>query len=257
MTNSAGLGFVVGPNDARKISRNNGTPTVGLGIMKLRGANTVAVGEAVLKKTEQLRKALPPGYAIRVAYDGTQFVAIASGGVSIQTTSANGDTIWAFSLKGSPGDRLKPFAPPPAPENVVGFSGSVVKANTVKIDDYTYGPARITIAAGTKVTFTNAGSQPHNANSSDAGGWDTGLLAKGESAAVTFNRPGTYTYVDDVRRSQLLPVRRCVQLHFSVCPGTTWLCLEPRGCQSGHQQHVAWHGWTGRGPEGHRQHYLV
>jgi hypothetical protein len=44
------------------------------------------------------------------------------------------------------------------------------------------------------VTFTNSGVTPHNANSSDGGGWDTGLLAKGESASVTFNQPGTYTY---------------------------------------------------------------
>ena len=53
---------------------------------------------------------------------------------------------------------------------------------------------RITVAAGTKVTFTNTGAQPHNA-SSDAGGWDTGLLAKGETASVTFNRPGTYNFI--------------------------------------------------------------
>lgn len=45
-----------------------------MGIMKVRGANTVAVGEGVLKKTEELRKALPPGYEIAVAYDGTEFV---------------------------------------------------------------------------------------------------------------------------------------------------------------------------------------
>jgi alcohol dehydrogenase (cytochrome c) len=132
--------------------------------------------------------------AITYEVDGTQFVAIAAGGVSIQTTSANSDMIWAFSLKGSPGDRLKPFAPPKPPENVVGFSGAIAKTNTIKIGDYTYAPARITVSTGTKVTFTNAGAQPHNAASSDAGGWDTGLLANGESASVTFNRPGTYTY---------------------------------------------------------------
>jgi hypothetical protein len=45
------------------------------------------------------------------------------------------------------------------------------------------------------VTFTNSGATPHNASSSEAGGWDTGLLAKGETASVTFNRPGTYTYI--------------------------------------------------------------
>jgi plastocyanin len=103
--------------------------------------------------------------------------------------------IWVFSLKGTPGDRLKPFAAPKPPENVVGFSGPIARGNEVKIDDYIYGPLRISIAAGTKVTFTNSGAQPHNATSSDGGGWDTGLLAKGESASVTFNRPGTYTYI--------------------------------------------------------------
>ena len=34
----------------------------------------------------------------------------------------------------------------------------------------------------------------HDASSSDQGGWDTGLLANGQSATVTFNRPGTYNF---------------------------------------------------------------
>jgi plastocyanin len=69
-----------------------------------------------------------------------------------------------------------------------------VKADKIQTEDYRFNPARITVATGTKVTFTNAGSQPHNAASSDAGGWDTGLLAKGETATVTFNKPGTYSF---------------------------------------------------------------
>jgi plastocyanin len=133
--------------------------------------------------------------AITYEIDGKQFVAIASGGVSIQTTSANSDMIWAFSLEGSPGDRLKPFAAPKLPESVVGFSGPVVRGNAVKFRDYMFAPARITVAAGTKVTFTNDGTQPHNASSADGGGWDTGLLTKGQSASVTFNQPGTYNFI--------------------------------------------------------------
>ena len=132
--------------------------------------------------------------AITYEIDGTQYLAIAAGGVSIQTTSANGDLVWAFSLKGSPGDRLRPFAAPKPPDAVVGFVGPVVKATTVALQDYRFNPARITVAAGTKVTFNNTGTQPHNAASSDSGGWDTGLLAKGESATVTFNQPGTYSF---------------------------------------------------------------
>ena len=132
--------------------------------------------------------------AITYEIDGEQFVAIASGGVSIQTSSANGDMIWAFSLKGSPGDRLQPFEAPPPPRTVVGFEGPVVETSAVRIVDYSYTPGRITVPAGTKVIFTNAGSELHNAASSDGGGWDTGLLPMGRSAGVTFNHPGTYSY---------------------------------------------------------------
>ena len=60
--------------------------------------------------------------------------------------------------------------------------------------DYNFTPPRITIEAGSNVTFTNTGIQPHNAAGADAGGWDTGMLKGGETAAVTFNRPGTYNY---------------------------------------------------------------
>jgi alcohol dehydrogenase (cytochrome c) len=132
--------------------------------------------------------------AVTYEIDGIQYVAVAAGGVSIQTTSANGDMIWAFSLSGSPGDRLRPFAAPKPPDTVVGFVGPVVKADTIHLEDYRFNPARITVATGTKVTFSNSGGEPHNAASSDGGGWDTGLLAHGESATVTFNQPGTYSF---------------------------------------------------------------
>ena len=58
--------------------------------------------------------------AITYEIDGVQYVAIASGGVSIQTTSFNSDAVWAFSLKGGPNGRsVAPFSPPPPPPSVV------------------------------------------------------------------------------------------------------------------------------------------
>ena len=132
--------------------------------------------------------------AITYEIDGTQYVAIAAGGVSIQTASANGDMIWVFSLNGSPGNRLHPFQAPPPPRTVVEVTGPIVETNAVTFIDYSFTPSRITVPAGTKVIFTNDGKQFHNAASSDDGGWDTGLLGTGKSAAVTFNRPGTYSY---------------------------------------------------------------
>src|SRR4029077_18908421 len=53
--------------------------------------------------------------AITYEVDGEQYVAIAVGGLSIQTASANGDLVWVFSLGGSPGGRPRPLPPPPPP----------------------------------------------------------------------------------------------------------------------------------------------
>lgn len=132
--------------------------------------------------------------AITYEVDGEQYVAIAAGGVAIQTTSANSDMIWAFSLKGSPGGRLQPFDPPRPPQTVVSFDGAVEASDAIKLVDYAFAPQRITVAAGHAVTFTNTGTETHNASSSDSGGWDTGMLATGQSVSVTFNRPGTYNF---------------------------------------------------------------
>jgi len=63
-----------GLNDIRTVSRNLGAEAVGLGIKKIRGANSVEVADGVRKRTEQIKKTLPPGFDIKVAYDGTFFV---------------------------------------------------------------------------------------------------------------------------------------------------------------------------------------
>jgi quinohemoprotein ethanol dehydrogenase len=141
--------------------------------------------------------------AITYEIDGVQYVAIAVGGVATQTASTNGDMVWVFSLQGSPNNRLSQFVAPPPPPTEVSFNftgllkGGVPVENTsaVKLVDYNFSPARIAVTTGTKVTFTNVGTQPHNAAGADGGGWDTGLLSTGETASVTFNKPGTYNYI--------------------------------------------------------------
>ena len=132
--------------------------------------------------------------AITYEIDGEQYVAIAAGGVSTQTMSANGDLIWAFSLNGAPGNRLRPFAAPKPPTTVREINGTIVNANAITLVDYAFTPVRITVPVGTKVTFTNNGKALHNASSMDGGGWDTGMMGAGKSVGVTFNRPGTYSY---------------------------------------------------------------
>jgi len=130
--------------------------------------------------------------------DGEQYVAIATGG-NQGMLSANGDAVWAFSLKG----QLGPLWPPPPPQNVAGPAGPVaagvdsinIGANNI---EYSYFPARTRIKAGTTVTFTNTGDTPHTATSFEkgkVGKWDTGVLEKGQSNTVTFSEPGSYFYI--------------------------------------------------------------
>nr|TFG53451.1 MAG: hypothetical protein E4H34_03690 [Hyphomicrobiales bacterium] len=114
--------------------------------------------------------------------------------MAIQTSSANGDMIWAFSLEGAPGDRLKPFEAPEPPVSVVGYEGPIVETDSVQIVDYGYVPARVSVPAGTEVIFTNTGAELHNAASASGSGFDTALMGNGQSIGVTFNRPGTYDY---------------------------------------------------------------
>ncbi len=140
--------------------------------------------------------------AITYEVDGEQYVAIATGGLAVQVTSANGDMIWAFSLEGSRRYPIGQFDPPGPPPMEVSFefTGSargeepIIETNEVDIFEYTFAPLRITIPKGTKVTFANRGNKSHNVTASKAGGFNTGLLEPGESAVVAFDMPGTYFY---------------------------------------------------------------
>ena len=64
---------------------------------------------------------------------------------------------------------------------------------SVEIADFAFGPAEITIAAGGTVTWTNTDNQAHTATSS--GNFDTGAIDPDATASVTFDEPGTYTYI--------------------------------------------------------------
>lgn len=66
-------------------------------------------------------------------------------------------------------------------------------SNVVEISDFTFGPAELDIPAGTIATFVNNDVVAHTASAVD-GSFDTGNIAPGQSATVTFDTPGTYTY---------------------------------------------------------------
>jgi multidrug efflux pump len=64
----------IGPKDDRSIVRFNGKPAVGIGIVKQSKANTLDVAKAVKAKLPAIRKTLPPGLTMDIAYDSSVFI---------------------------------------------------------------------------------------------------------------------------------------------------------------------------------------
>ncbi len=60
--------------DVRRISRKNGERAVGLGIIKQRGSNAVAVGRAIKKRIEGLASLIPKNMKMGVIWDSTRFI---------------------------------------------------------------------------------------------------------------------------------------------------------------------------------------
>jgi hypothetical protein len=56
-----------------------------------------------------------------------------------------------------------------------------------------FDPKTLTVQAGQAIRFTNSGKIAHTATQSQAA-FDTGFLKNGESATLTFDTPGTFTF---------------------------------------------------------------
>ncbi len=76
------------------------------------------------------------------------------------------------------------------------------KSATVEMRNFAFSPGNLQVPVGATVTFTNDDSVPHTATSRD-GSWDTGLLNKGESKTITFDKPGDYEYYCKVHPNQI------------------------------------------------------
>jgi len=138
--------------------------------------------------------------------DGVQYVAVASGGNRGGNSTTDGDAVWAFSLGGT----IDQVAAPPPVQTKTALSGPLVKIGqpigrvdtqgqdklfdgTIDTADYSFTPGRVSITAGTTLTWSNSGSVIHTATATN-GNWDTGDITPGSAVDVTFNTAGTYSY---------------------------------------------------------------
>src|SRR5882762_2002228 len=63
----------------------------------------------------------------------------------------------------------------------------------VKIDNFSFGPATLTVPVGTSVTWTNRDDIPHTVVSTD-GVFKSKVLDTDEKFSFTFSKAGTYPY---------------------------------------------------------------
>ncbi len=63
-----------GSADYRNIAHFNGIPTIGLGVAKQSGTNTVEVAQAIKERVEEIKQITPEGVEIQVASDNSVFI---------------------------------------------------------------------------------------------------------------------------------------------------------------------------------------
>lgn len=136
------------------------------------------------------------GPVVSYALDGKQYLA-----------EVSNQYVWSFAAGGA----LPPLPAPPAPPTESTFSGRIVTGDRVAmsaelenngankalkfVDEFALKPQRLKVKAGGSVTWTNDGKVVHTIAARD-GSWTTGPVQPGQSATVTFDKPGNYTYVD-------------------------------------------------------------
>jgi alcohol dehydrogenase (cytochrome c) len=138
------------------------------------------------------------GPAATYEIDGQQYVAVPAG-----------SSVWAFKLGGT----LQPVEKATAQSSQENgeFIGPVTDSGEIEttsldqgvlpegghryyIDEYKFNPMRARVKTGTRVTWVNNGTIPHTVVAKD-GSWSTGSISPAQNGSVTFDKPGSYTYV--------------------------------------------------------------
>jgi len=78
-------------------------------------------------------------------------------------------------------------------KNFLASAQEKPETTEVKIDNFSFGPATLTVPAGTSVTWTNRDDIPHTVASTD-GVFKSKALDTDEKFSFTFSKAGTYPY---------------------------------------------------------------
>jgi len=77
--------------------------------------------------------------------------------------------------------------------NVTATAQTKPETRDVTIDNFTFGPADLTVKAGTTITWTNRDDIPHTVVNTDKV-FKSKVLDTDEKFSFTFSTPGTFSY---------------------------------------------------------------
>lgn len=104
-------------------------------------------------------------------------------------------TFLMFAIACGGGYSAPSSTPSPSPTPASGGSSSSVSipVGASALGNRAFAPDDLDIPAGTTVTWTNADSVAHT-STSDAAGWNSGIVAPGGQFSVAFQAAGTFSY---------------------------------------------------------------
>jgi plastocyanin len=73
-----------------------------------------------------------------------------------------------------------------------GGAAQASRAKQVTIANFSFGPGKLTVTHGSRVSFSNSDGVTHTATR--AGSFDTGRIRPGHSKVITFARRGVFAY---------------------------------------------------------------
>jgi plastocyanin len=133
------------------------------------------------------------------------FVTALAAAVCLTAVAACGDT--KPQTQAQPGAYPSATAtsqPSPAASQMPGMSmsptgapsGPAVATQSVKINQFAFGPQSITVKVGTTVTWTNGDQDSHTVTSQgNSGPLKSATLGNGDTYKYTFTKAGTYEYL--------------------------------------------------------------
>jgi plastocyanin len=71
---------------------------------------------------------------------------------------------------------------------------TAVAGSGVKISDFKFSPASVTVKPGVRVTVSNEDSATHTVTADDGHSFDTGDIAQGQLHTISISKPGSYPY---------------------------------------------------------------